>query len=63
MLFVKPQHSEQTIKIVFDSLFQSLYRVGLQSEGSVAFAPDSHVNAGITDSHFLGASFGIVQSM
>jgi hypothetical protein len=63
VLFVEPQHFKQAIKVVLDSLFQSLYRVGLQSEGSVAFASDSHVNAWITDSHFLGTSFGIFASI
>ena len=56
MLFVKPQYLKQAIKVVPDSLFKPFSREGLQSKGSIAFAPDSHVNAGIADSHFLGTS-------
>jgi hypothetical protein len=62
VLFVEPQHSKQAIKVVLDSLLQPLYRVGLQSEGSVAFASDSQVNAWITYSHYPGTIFGFLAS-
>ena len=56
MLSVELQHFKQAIKVVLNSLFQLLYGVGLQSEGSVAFAPYSQVNAWITDFRCLVTS-------